>query len=106
MDECVGHDSEWIVRHLTGASEADPAILEDLENRASSPEFFAAVRPTPGGLELLAALREARTPCAVVSSGLRAYIEGCLAAWGASVELIVAGDGRRGSLDAESDPLG
>ena len=38
------------------------------------------------------ALREAAVPCAIVTSGLRAYVEACLERWGVAVDYIVAGD--------------
>ncbi|KAH8083858.1 hypothetical protein JL720_8097 [Aureococcus anophagefferens] len=90
MDHCVGHSTEWIVDYLTGACE--PAVLADLRARATSEAFFADVALTAGARELLEALGDAGVPCAIVSSGLRAYIEGCLARWGLEVAFVVAGD--------------
>ena len=90
--ECVGRNTEWIVCHLLGVDEAPAAVIEDLRQRVVSDAFLADVAPTRGGLELLKALREAAIPCAVVTSGLRAYVEACLERWGVAVDYIVAGD--------------
>mmetsp|Transcript_20414 Transcript_20414/g.60864 ORF Transcript_20414/g.60864 Transcript_20414/m.60864 type:complete len:235 (+) Transcript_20414:171-875(+) len=90
--ECVGHDSAWIVAHLLGREDAPAEVLRDLAARAASPAFLDDVVLTKGARELLAALEG--TPCAIVSSGLRSYIEGCLARWGLSdaFACLVAGD--------------
>ena len=90
--ECVGRNTEWIVCHLLGVDEPPVAVIEDLRQRVVSDAFLADVAPTKGGLELLKALREAAVPCAVVTSGLRAYVEACLERWGVAVDYIVAGD--------------
>ena len=94
MNECVGRSTEWIVCHLMETSEPDAAVLADLARRATSDAFFADVELTRGARDLLVALKAAGTPCAVVSSGLRAYICGCLERWGLAdhVALVVAGD--------------
>ena len=90
--ECVGRNTEWIVCHLLGVDEPPAEVIEDLRQRVVSDAFLADVAPTKGGLELLKALREAAVPCAVVTSGLRAYVEACLERWGVAVDYIVAGD--------------
>jgi beta-phosphoglucomutase-like phosphatase (HAD superfamily) len=97
--ECVGRNTEWIVCHLLGVDEPPAEVMEDLRQRVVSDAFLADVAPTKGGLELLRALREtppgeALVPCAIVTSGIRAYIEACLERWGVQhlVGYIVAGD--------------
>ena len=90
--ECVGRNTEWIVCHLLGVDEPPKEAIKDLRQRVVSDAFLADVAPTKGGLELLKALREAAVPCAVVTSGLRAYVEACLERWGVAVDYIVAGD--------------
>jgi HAD superfamily hydrolase (TIGR01509 family) len=90
--DCVGRNTEWIVCHLLGVDEPPAEVIEDLRQRVVSDAFLADVAPTRGGLELLKALREAAVPCAIVTSGIRAYVEACLERWGVAVDFIVAGD--------------
>lgn len=91
--ECVGHSSDWIVAHVTGAP-ATEAIRADLSARAAAPAFVASIEPTRGALALVRALRAKRVDCAIVSSGSRCYIEACVEAWGVrdAFAVIVAGD--------------
>jgi len=90
--ECVGRNTEWIVCHLLGVDEPPKEVIKDLRQRVVSDAFLADIAPTRGGLELLSALREAAIPVAIVTSGVRAYVEACLERWGVEVEYIVAGD--------------
>ena len=80
--ECVGRNTEWIVCHLLGVDEPPADVVADLAERVVSDAFLDDIEPTAGGLELLSALQDAAVPCAIVTSGLRAYVEACLERFG------------------------
>lgn len=90
--ECVGRNTEWIVCHLLGVDEPPADVVADLAERVVSDAFLDDIEPTSGGLELLSAFQDAAVPCAIVTSGLRAYVEACLERWGVKIDFIVAGD--------------